>query len=630
MKPILAKIDINDIKHMVCEVVNQLNELSSKDWHDKYLTNIPEDVFYVVMGRDKKKTPIKELMFAVYMNELNNGEAQDSCQTKLLNIANDYNTLNDVGTQEVNALLNKYGADSFDDFSHIINFVKKKYNNTNDDFGGKITMYAKNCVRLFENDKWLVLCPLTADASRECIADNGNHWCTCSSSYMEHFPEYTYEEDSCIIAFLCKEGVANSFQVQINKEGILVVACDYYDNTMMKTDSPFPFRNFDRFIGSLTKRGIIAKLVSETKSRSLYIRVDISDNQLLKFVMNTLKKINKDDPGYWKICSDYVDIDNGIYLYRPKYLEGEKEWFLCKFEYYKGNMYVTDSIWYSFFYHPKTGTQLISKGDDSFIEFAYLNSNYNVYEICSSYNHIPLGYVDNAEATIVFFDKRTNKLSFLPSYTRSVVEVSFAMTMPIISSDSEERPYMDFDGNIITDDVNYFFNKKIILPEFLGGGETNIEIGLNPMGAVKSGDFYIRHLGNGIITVSNEADGLDSAIYGYGPECMAVYHNCTLFKIAGGGGRCFLRLNTKRPISINEMLYGLDIRINVSQHDKVTIVALGVGEHHRNGIYTLSHDSLKNFLRYDLIPNADRFDREIFDSKYDSLTRFANELIRNL
>ena len=518
----ITKIQINDIKYIVLEALNQINELSSKDWHDKYLTNIPEDVFYVVMGRDKKKTPIKELMFRIYFNELQSNQYPPVCQEKLLKIANDYNSLNAEETQVVNDFIAQNGVETFEEFEDILKYVIENYR-YDDDFGVDISMYDKNCVKLYEDVTWLVLCPLTPAASRKCIAGNGNHWCTCSSSCEVHFPEYTYKSSSCLIAFLNKEKPEESFQSQIDEEGATWQICDYEDHTINSNAQPWS-KWYKNFLNKLENSGVLSKLVHETEIRSQKKALILTPRQIAKKAVNIIFNLQRTTPNYWEGQQYYIDDKSEckFEVDEPRYIDGlEGVAFICNAYCQPGTK---DCVTVFFMYSEKNGIQIVANTD---VSFFYPTMSKDLAEYFEEYESVPLCYSPGKQE-IYFLNKNTERISaFSYSYLSSPA-ISTIKPIPVLVF-GREGVLLDFNGNQVRKDS--VVKRRLTLPECWGGGKIDIDINFSD-GKFKNGNLETQLFTWGILGVRNTTNN-DCAIYDCGKdECLGTFHNSRVFHSA--------------------------------------------------------------------------------------------------
>ena len=443
-----------------------LNEISAKDWHDKYLQDIPEDIFWSIMGRDKKKTPAKEFFINLYK------KSDNDLKSEVVKAANLYDKLDGEETADFNDMVvNNEIPDATTAVSTLNNIINDRIKYTQD-----IKQHGKECVEIYQDNEWLVLCPLTAEASRK-YCNNGNTWCTASSSYLYHFPHYTYmsdEQECCLLSFLNKINPQKSIQMQVGKGGWIEEACTYTDVSLMSTDFEHCYfiyneqtgdfeKDFKKFI---KKEGlnenmfppveIINKLVDMTAIASSPHR-RWTKRQLVNLVVQALKEMAKSDSdiseleefSYKNISIELLYKTNKIFLVRTYYdkdmlILGDGDFNVVKiFEFNYGDY------------------QIILSNDD--IVVRNFESSYTLLDYINSLEEIPIfsTYIENT-FNVYFYNVNTKKVRTL--YTNGLKDYNVNVNLAFLYGCQPCLVFRTYYGT--DDDINErvdFYGRKIFL-----------------------------------------------------------------------------------------------------------------------------------------------------------------------
>lgn len=450
-----------------------LNEISAKDWHDKYLQDIPETIFYQIMGKDKKKTPIKELILKFYKQfydyAMNIGEI-DTRITVLQNINNNSidlakrcDELNAEETQDILDMIQHNEIDGFPTFDKVLRSIENERKYTGDIEGDGFKMYATNCVNIYEDDEWLVLCPLTDDASRK-YCNNGNHWCTCSTSYKQYFPTYTYKASSCIISFLCKKTYVSSFQIQINQNGELVSCCDFYDESRKSDYCNRVFPNFEKVLDKIYQ--ISEELVIQTRVRSGYkYEREWTDRQAVNIAVKEIKNRGQN-------TEENINA-KGLTIYQPS--EFPKSGF------FTGTVVKNNGVIIRYLYNNKFGAEILdvtSAGAPQHLVFCTYDKP-SIDECKETCVPIATMWDDSGNnANMLMYDKSTGHVHLLLDdyVSPEDIYVEFQQFMPVVSFVFKNEPNKpkvlryNFKGQLVNDENNPLLTQVAFdLPEEWGG-----------------------------------------------------------------------------------------------------------------------------------------------------------------
>lgn len=437
-----------------------LNEISAKDWHDKYLQDIPEDIFWSIMGKDKKKTPAKEFFINLYKMSGND------IKPDVIKAANLYDKLDGEETADFNDMVaNNEIPDATTAVSTLNNIINDRIKYNQD-----IKQHGKECVEIYQDDEWLVLCPLTAEASRK-YCNNGNKWCTASSSYLYHFPRYTYmsdEQECCLLSFLNKINPQKSIQMQVGKGGWIEEACTYTDVSIMDSEFGHCYFIYNEQTGNFTddfwdfiKREhlnenmfppveIINKLVDMTATASSTSR-RWTKRQVVNLVVQALKEMAKSDSDvseleefyYKNISIELVYKSNKMFLARTFC---EKDMFILG----DGDFNVVKVFEFDY-----EDYKIILNSIDIWIK--NFDESYNTSTYVDSLLEVPIFYT--LDGNIYFYNVNAKTIRTLYS---DVVENEYENTDVALGFLYGCQPCLIFDTN---NDTTYtdFYGRKIFL-----------------------------------------------------------------------------------------------------------------------------------------------------------------------
>ena len=510
----IIKINRAEIKNTVLECVSRiLNELSSKDWHDKYLPNMPEGLFYNIMGNDKKKTPIKELLIKIYTNACAENPEKSSFFARVaVQIARKCDKLSDVETQELLNIIQRKGINDFSDFKEILNFFNIK--KSSQEIIPDTKMYAENCVNLYEDDEWLVLCPLTADASRKnCF--NGNHWCTCSSSYQTYFPTYTYKSNSIIISFLNKKTRPNSFQIQVKGNGDsyeIVSCCDFHDNSLNVNECPNIFPGYNNVMSSLLNNDLLGKLTLKVKEMTNLAIPNWTDKQAITIAINAIENNNR------QITTTFIE--NGVTINDVIYFPNSNFYIAVITKQRTRNVIV-------FLYDTKFGAKIIQPGTEIYPRYkTFDNGTKNEID---KYNGrcIPIGRVYDESRTkrnVLMYNKSNGNIytlfdDYKDYYGDELIYFGTMLPVVYIYMGNGNYAHYDFNGNQIDLSGPIPFEKTVTLPSDWGGETLKLRPNYYGIAKVEELNFVFQE---NIITVYNTSNeqGLIYATNKYGQQSV--------------------------------------------------------------------------------------------------------------
>lgn len=214
-----------------------INEISSSDAYDKFYSEIPQNIYSVIMSDTNKMTPFHKALLDVTLNFVKHG----TCERNILEYINRtkerYASLT-PGQKQYCTQAIKDGMFGFTnvhfDLNKILRMSEKYVEVTN-------KSQAKNgLVVLYNDDNIVVTCTLTYAASRHFYGNT--HWCTASGingqmSGYQSFRTYVKNEggDYCLIQFVFKKLANEMYQGLFNAKGEPLDFKDFNDDGDLDT-----------------------------------------------------------------------------------------------------------------------------------------------------------------------------------------------------------------------------------------------------------------------------------------------------------------------------------------------------------------------------------------------------------
>jgi hypothetical protein len=196
------EMTLNDVKYIIHEAARQLiNEITVKDAQEIHYKDIPEDVFtniiQKVQGENNIMLPITRWILSIYKKGGENRELLMNTLPKLR--TEDRRGYLDIWERAViRNVINGNDADltKYKNFKDWINKVEsfdvnQLFQRTNGEWSKAVNAARTEINRIYEDDEWLVVQPLTMEAA--CYWGNGCEWCTATRNENNYFDDYNDE-----------------------------------------------------------------------------------------------------------------------------------------------------------------------------------------------------------------------------------------------------------------------------------------------------------------------------------------------------------------------------------------------------------------------------------------------------
>ena len=194
------KLTPNDVKYIVSESAKRLiTEISVTDGYNSYYKDIPEEDFNKIVqhlqGNNDVLLPNTKWFLSLYRREYR--EISNYYLTELMRKPDGKGFLDlyergvkrgIITGQEANIMNFK----TLNDFGKYMNSIIKSkgdeiLSRTSGEWSRAVNAAKNDVKKVYEDDEWLILIPLSMDAS--CYWGNGTHWCTATRNEKENYFE---------------------------------------------------------------------------------------------------------------------------------------------------------------------------------------------------------------------------------------------------------------------------------------------------------------------------------------------------------------------------------------------------------------------------------------------------------